>query len=629
MGDAGAIPPSTDAGTTTINKPKPGTDAGTTVPVDPLAPSVAFTSPAPASDANSDTVVTDASLLVSCKVTRSSSGSSSPINTSAIKITLENPADATMLVAPPVSAAADGVYQATFDLSAFPNGPVRFHCEARDLATTPHVGKATLDTLLDLGPTLEFVTPKDMGIYALMTPVPIQFQVKSATLSGDDNEANITGVTLNISGVDTPVTESTTMPGLYQATIDFNDRSMFSVPPSAAQLLATVTDGRTPTAATRTSKIDITIDGDGPTISIESPSNLQIVHGEVTLKVSASDPSGLMPGSLVADIKGLPLIQQWDGKAPSFQQTFDTRTLAADLTQLTINITAYDAVGNKSTVSEQLRIDNLPPVISLDPPLIRESRMNGAKLECSKPFDPVGDAAPNDLARVAPSSRYRVLVEDRTNHALGAMVDYLAGVNTNSVVLYMQPDSSVPVLRDTDGNKTCDEINDLTLPMAQRPTQLKLGVVNPGGSSWFTSDLDASNPAAIAPMNCSASSNVDAPAPICNFTEMTRVVPGRVQGKPPAVYADAPSNDGSTGECNGGSWELKGFAPEGWICLAARVEDTIGNIGVSAPLRVCLDDGDSSNGTPACDTSNLPDCTGGCTISDAQKFGSNELWPLQ
>jgi hypothetical protein len=108
-------------------------------------------------------------------------------------------------------------------------------------------------------------------------------------------------------------------------------------------------------------------------------------------------------------------------------------------------------------------------------------------------------------------------------------------------------------------------------------------------------------------------------------SELYRVVPGRVQGKPPAVYAFAPSNDPNAGECNGRSWELgDSRVKAGWLCLAARVEDTIGNVGISAPLRVCFDDGNHLG----CDMSHIPTCTDGCPISDAQKYPPGELWPV-
>jgi hypothetical protein len=600
---------------------------------------VVITAPSQATNPNDDTLVTEASLAVRCKVTRSTLTASSPIDKSAVQITLERPEDSTKLIAPAVTALVDDEYQATFDLSAFANGPLHFHCTAKDLATKPHTATVQLDTLLDLGPKIDFMEPRDKGIYTLKTPVSIRFQVSASKVGSTDVEDEIKEVKLNVGGVDTPVQESSTTPGLYQTSVNFDDHTKFPVPPTSAQMVVSVTDARTPTAATRSSKVDIVIDGDGPKIKVDDPPNRKIVHGVQELKLTVTDPSGIKPGSLVADINsGLLVISQWEGKEPSFSQKFDTRALDSDhkLTQLTINITASDGVGNKATVSHQLRLDNLPPLLELDPPYIREERMSGANAYCSAAFDPVGDSAANEGQRVFSSKRYRALVIDQTNHSAGAAVDYLAGVDPTKVVLYVQPDSSLPLLIDTDQDGVCDDINSLDLPEKDRPTQLQLLPVNPGGTAWYSKSINTTNPLHMATRCIADPGGSDtAPTPICPspYTEMFRVVPGPSQGKPAAVYAVNPSNDGSSGECAGGSWELASIAKEGWLCMAARAEDTIGNIGVSAPLHICFDDGISGNGVPTC-TDEPPSCTGmpspsGCTITPAQHFERDAVWTLQ
>jgi hypothetical protein len=275
-------------------------------------------------------------------------------------------------------------------------------------------------------------------------------------------------------------------------------------------------------------------------------------------------------------------------------------------------------------------------VISLDPPLIRESHVvNGVKI-CSAPFDPVGTRAASDGQTVLASWHYRALVEDRTNHSPGG-TDYLAGVDPSSVAIYAQSDNSVPLLKDTNNDGICDAINDAPT-VGQAPTKLMLSAVNPAGSPWYATDTganphyDGSNPLALPPNDCHAGSDPE-PGKLCSLSEMERVVPGRVQGAPPAVYAVSPSNDTNSGECDGGTWELTVIAKPGWNCIAASASDRAGggtstsaNKGVSAPLRVCFDDGMS---TPNCDPNIMPSCTQSCTINAAQLFGSDEVWPQQ
>jgi hypothetical protein len=68
-------------------------------------------------------------------------------------------------------------------------------------------------------------------------------------------------------------------------------------------------------------------------------------------------------------------------------------------------------------------------------------------------------------------------------------------------------------------------------------------------------------------------------------------------------------------ECAGKGWEISSRdADEGWVCLAARATDRVGNVGVSTPLRVCVSDRLGSE--PACATSSTtpPRCTDGCTL---------------
>jgi hypothetical protein len=59
------------------------------------------------------------------------------------------------------------------------------------------------------------------------------------------------------------------------------------------------------------------------------------------------------------------------------------------------------------------------------------------------------------------------------------------------------------------------------------------------------------------------------------------------------------------------------LSADGWICLAARVADKLGNVGLSRPLRICYDD-DQVEGVPACATgAPPPSCTTNCTAPAA------------
>jgi hypothetical protein len=283
-------------------------------------------------------------------------------------------------------------------------------------------------------------------------------------------------------------------------------------------------------------------------------------------------------------------------------------------------VTATDVVGNQATVGHLLRLDNVAPIISLDPPDLIELRKIDSGDLCSYPFDPAGDYARSDLDKATVSSVYRAIVMDETNRSPGAPTAYLAGVANSKVVLYAQPDPTVPLLIDTDGDHICDEINFDALPESKRPTIRKLSPVTPRGSSWFPITMTDSGGCKANPGGAAMS-----PPGVCGELpntsyDLSRVIAAQVGGRPPIVYAMDPTNENG-GDCAGGSWELLPIVGEGWACLAVRAEDTIGNIGVSAPLRICFDDG---NGTAACNpmTDTPPTCTDGCV----NRY-STAIWP--
>jgi hypothetical protein len=199
----------------------------------------------------------------------------------------------------------------------------------------------------------------------------------------------------------------------------------------------------------------------------------------------------------------------------------------------------------------------------------------------------------------------------------------------------MQRDTTLPLLIDTDKDGTCDEINSEALAQDVRPVKIALGPVTPTGNPWYRyydttipeklwtgvkAEFLYDNPYVDNP-GCATASGVQPPGQLlppawpCNgHAALMRVVPGRSTDRPPAIYGLRPG-----AECTGEYWELTSIVKQrGWICLAARAEDKIGNIGVSDPVRLCYDE--RNNITPDCSAMPVPTCTDGCTISAAQRF---------
>jgi hypothetical protein len=616
---------------------------------DELGPDVEFVTPTATTDPKSKDVITASTLNVRCKVTDSKEAGASTVDESTPTIVLENPKDPTILItSPTTSTTNDHEYQATFELTTLPNGLLRFHCSAKDHANPVRTGSATLETLLDLGPAIEITAPK-ATVYAYHQAVSVDFQVTASPVSDGDDSAGVTNVKLTVQSMDFPVTEDAMMPGHYLASIQFDDSTIFKTQTTNAQLIITATNSRTPTPITRKATVDISLDGDGPTITVQSPRDGDIQRGTVPVLVRIEDPSNVNVSSITAKIGGgLAILKDWDSSgAPIYKNSFDTLQLDGNhrRTQLIFNITAQDAVGNERTTGDlTVKLDNLPPVVSLDPPLIREWRKQDDTYYCSDFFDPVGTDVPDDLEAIKGGHHYRALIEDRTNQPLtddSNVVAYLSGTDTTSVEMYTQPASDAPFIVDSDGKDGfCDEIkHGIEMEDAAKGLVVQgLKAVNPGGNARYPY-IAKSDPMAASScyQHVDTYSFVKQPDPICMQSPMIRVVPGRIVDRPPAVYGVRPTNGAS--ECTGEAWELLNGMNEGWLCVAARAVDNKGNVGISEPLRLCYDD-PLTNTLPDCwaacsstsssynaDTcaKSAPSCTDHCTFTDEQRFHFTEL----
>jgi len=628
-GDDGSPPLPPRAGGRKDAGPKE-TDAGLrdggTSSIDPDAPVVKIVSPDSAADPNDDTVITTETVSVRCRVAKAKTIAARDVDLSTVRIMLIDPEDEMHAIAGVVAAQPDNEFEAEFRLTDLANGPWKLRCEADDMNKPALTGWAAIDTLIDLGPTVALIDPIDGTAHRLLGNVAIKFRVREAPLSSSDTEATPTAISLQVSGVDYDFTESQDDPGLYVGSVNFDDRTMFPMPPSSASIVVTAQSSRTPEAPTRRAKADIAIDSVGPTITVKSPAYTQIVRSEVELVIQVSDDSGIDIDTLVGTIS-LPeedyVLSDWKASGANFTETFDTRSFDPTLTQLTINIVAKDRVGNEAEpAAHVLRIDNVAPLVSLDPPWVREYRIvNGQKI-CSAAFDPVGEDAVSDLGKATVQAKFRTRVEERTNTSPGGDLYYIAGVDKTTMRIYAQPDPAIPLLIDSDGDPghVCDEINFDALPVPQRPVALNLKEVVDKGSAYyaldpaFLEDTSKNVPAS----DCNPGGAGTEPNAVCSTTPMYRVMTQNIvtANPPSAIYGWNPTNSASNGECNGSNWELLPIVEEGWACLAARVEDAIGNIGISTPIRVCFDNGE---GTPQCDplTDTPPECTDGCVWPDA------------
>lgn len=578
------------------------------------APSIAIIQPPPLNSPSGATVLSEAEVNVLCVVKQAPASGSKPVDQSSIELAILD-ADGNVLDQKRGTPTANAnEYAGLFQLTSVPAGRLSFRCSGSDLSESPLTGSASIQTFLDHGPTITPLLPAAGSIQPLKAKVPIDFTVQPTLLADVDPEAAVAGVTFSANGQDITPRLVDGEPGHYKFSVDFTQ--FMPIPSGAIPLVVTARNSRSPAVETTTT-YSFELDGSGPEIAVVRPSTRSVVGGKVVLEFKVTDPlAGVDDKFVRVSVAGIDhpfeaTSGAWTKNADAYTYTFDSAEIKDVTAQVTININARDKVGNDADQSTLLLyLDNVPPMLDLDPPKVREL-VRASPDYCTDPFDPLGPEAASDKDVVPAAQRFRALVWERTNPAPEL---FYAGLDMSSVILYLHRDTATPLVVDTNGDHQCDEI-----PEALRRTvqSHQLTALQPTGTGISGYDT------ASAP-TCSAygtQTGDPSKALLCteNKSDMARVIAHPyVTGQVPVVFADSPDNGVF---CTGISWEIKPWVGrEGWVCLAARAQDNVGNVGVSAPLRVCLSDGDPSNGIPDCAkigtvaSANPPSCTDGCTL---------------
>jgi hypothetical protein len=596
-------------------------DSGTgTEPTNPLAPVVTITSPLKASDANAATVlvedgktVVNGLVVVTCTAIQGHAANAT-IDPATVQLEMFDGKGASQKQTPGVTTGTPGEYSATFNLTGIANGPMSFTCTASDKSTTPLTTKTTLATFVDHGPSIQVGSPTAGSPHPLKGPIEFNFSALGAPLTTTgDNGAAVAGVTLSVNGqmIDLSTAAVANSPGEYDLSIDFSTNPLFTkTPVGSVPVVITATDSRTPTPAKRTTTYTFVMDSTGPAITAISPPDKTIIGGQVHLQFTVTDDlSGVDPKTVEVDLGSTKHFytpgDSWSENNGTYTFSFDSSTFDATQVQVTVNIRASDLATNAGLgASVTYYIDNQPPIVDLDPPKVREAKQEGAGYVCSDPFDPLGSAI-SDTATGESFELFRALVWEQTNEASGQTILYPAGTNQSSVQLYLQPDPTQPLLISKNGTGgVCNEIANLgTLNF------LALNPVPPAGSATYSTNFPA-----IDGM-CTVDSE-SPPLALCldNASDLTRVLAQPFGTPEPAIYA---SGDLSGLTCTGAQWQLSSpslVTQNGWVCLAGRATDNVGNVGVSAPLRICVND-PANGAAPDCATMSTtpPTCVTNCT----------------
>jgi hypothetical protein len=565
-----------------------------------------------------DGALVDQTAHVVCTALRSNAFGASALDPASVKVSILDASGKLLEEKPATATTNDNEFAADFVVTTVPSGKVSFECSASDKNKIK--GADRISTFVDHGPTITVVTPAPDSANPLKGGLAIKFTVDPTPLSKADASAEVDAVTFQLDGQDYSLSEKS---GTYETSIALD--TLPATPSGSISI--TASNKRSPKAAKTTKSYSILVDGDGPVVSIESPAPKDVRGGNVAVKFTVTDKiSGVDPNSVN--------ITRWPSDTPHFfdptkgwaragdQYTYilDTKEVEAVATaQTTINIRASDKAGNASAngQSVQFYLDNVPPKVDLDPKNIRIK--TGAN--CSNSFDPVGASALDDLegsttSTVTRFAYFRAFVWEETNSAQGQHQHAYSGTDGEQVRLYVQatPDeAATPLLvKSSDGpGNACDEIGGIKDIVAPPPFSALSGLA-PNGAIW--SQDDAATAPTVTPAFCAVADSL-APQGLCtsHLSDMWYTTQHSDGFAEPAVFAVSPNpNDNS---CTGIDIEfLSKNQKDGWVCAAARAVDFAGNVGISPPLRICVDSPDIA-GHPDCAVMSTtpPTCTDGCT----------------
>jgi hypothetical protein len=583
-------------------------------PVDPRAPIVTIVSPEALEHPDDGTVLTGQDVEVVCEATQSPEDGSRPVDPGKVIIELLD-ADGDP-VGLPVNAeeTGDGEFTATVVLSSAEAGVVSLRCSASDTSDPELTGVGEISTFYDKGPLIEVTAPLEDSVHPVMGAVTFSFSVTPDALVDDDEGAEVDpdSVVLTVLTVTPDLVDQGD--GSYRASVDFGEPP-FTVAPDSVQVTIQARNSRVPLAAERIHRYSFVLDGEGPIITKIDPDDQDVRGGEVELNFRVTDAiSGVRQDTVSVQINTQdprfydPTDELWTVDADgNYTYKFNTTEIMRSRVSATITYAAEDNAGNASPgTSFSLYLDNVPPLVDMDPPFVREENPNDGT--CSIAFDPVGSFAANDLERVVDLQVLRTLVIERANGAPGLIYPTASGTDPETVQFFVRDDGE-PLLIDKNLDGTCDELD---TPLRA----LDFNPIAPTGQSFF--GLASFEPMGAPPMpgGCMYGTSDTPPNPLCEgmTSDLTRVIRQGITGSTPAIYARGTLEPGVT--CTGIEWEVPNYIEEeGWFCVAARAVDNAKNVGISRPLRLCYDDGINP---PADCSGTPPSCVqNDCTLPDA------------
>jgi len=551
------------------------------------------------------------------------------IDTSSVKVTLAPVGGAAAAANGVLVSGGGDVYSGTLSLGNLPAGMYVLTVKANSSSGT--AGSADVTITVDSGPSITITSP--IANHAYQGTMAIE------VIADPGAYPPLTGPTATISGMNVALTQQGTTT-TYRATVAFGPTmpppaGVQALPPlSGPQLLdvkATNANGASADAQV-VFKVDVT----GPTITQTAPFSGQVVGGIIKIQATILDDAGVLDSSVVAVIANnetpifeLPLTADGSG---IYSTLFDTANLTrcpdppstdnSCVVFPTISFRALDLVGNQTVVSYGFSVDNVAPIADLDPPVVRQVKLEASGYQCSRKFDPlsvnleIGDM-PNDGCMVPQVFDLRARIEDDGNRASEVKVTPLALVDPDNTNVFVMPAGNQPLVVDSNSDGRCDEVNPLLLPAS--PTtppaipsgilQVRLASVPLQGDADFESDASvATDPS--PPVKCTQGMATAPPKLLCNTFEQPTIAIGYADSRP-SIWSVEPID--MVFHCLGNQVDMKAnHIPEGWACIAVQTRDLAGNQSVSVPIRVYVQYAASGGFCPAppAGAGAPPTCTG-------------------
>ena len=441
-----------------------------------------------------------ARIVVNGGVTGNGHGYLDPKSVRAVlvsKIQSQVPGADEVAVTPLVPGTVDGEYRGRLSVSTLPSGEYAL----RVTGATPSGarGEATVNIKIDAGPVITLLSPQPGGHYKGTLTIAVVVDSAPLLPTMQPLDATIGGVPVTLA----PVAGTNT----FRGTIDFRK----PIPPLVGDQLLIVA-AKNGNGTRSEIRVIFVVDEAGPTITDMLPKPGQVVGGVIKVAAKVVDDAGVLPSSIFVLIGNVNdpkfKLQLFDEGGGVFSTVFDTARLTGCrlppdtglcIVFPTLSFRAADLLGNESVVSYESAVDNEPPLLDLDPPEIRDSKIDLGALRCSWTFDPLSNNSvngdmPADGCAVSQVFDLRARVQDTSNIAGGLKTAPISGLDPETIAVYVLDDTTQPLTVDGDGDGICDSINPKLVPTTSPPTKnnevlkVRLTPVPKKGLADFTRD---------------------------------------------------------------------------------------------------------------------------------------------